>query len=250
VPIPKLHLIIGLIWLAVAARPINAQVENAGRTSRETRSIQLFTAPDASSPLAALVARGENLSPLAESLNAGGDKWYLVKTKNGTTGWIKASDAEGSEKMDKFFKSLSAERSLSLSTNPAPAVTNSHSVVVPIFMNGSAVVVSVMLNRAVQTQMILDTGATFTVLTSQVATSLGLQSGSRASFSTANGVISSALAQLGSLKVGDAEALNLTVAIQDISPKFRIGGLLGLDFLSRYHTSIDSRRQLLTLAPR
>jgi predicted aspartyl protease len=65
---------------------------------------------------------------------------------------------------------------------------------------------------------------------------------------TGNGVISMPLAQLNSIGVGKAEALNLTVAIRDIHPK--LGGLLGLNFLSRYHASIDSRRQLLVLAPR
>jgi hypothetical protein len=53
-----------------------------------------------------------------------------------------------------------------------------------------------------------------------------------------------------SIKVGTAEALNLTVAIQDISMNSAIDGLLGLDFLSRFRTSIDSRQQLLILAPR
>ena len=43
-------------------------------------------------------------------------------------------------------------------------------------------------------------------------------------------------AQLGSWKVGKAEALSLTVAVQDVSPNRKIGGLLGSDFLSRYHT--------------
>jgi predicted aspartyl protease len=250
--IPRLHLTVSLIWLAVAGQPINAQVENAGRTSTETRPIQLFTAPDESSLLAGSLESEEGLSPLAETLSAGGVKWFLVKTKNGATGWIKASVADSSTKMENFFRSRPAEPSLSIDTNtpsistPTPA---GNPMVVPIHMTGSIVVVPVTLNRAVQTYMILDTGATFTVLSPHIAANLALRSTSRASFLTANGTISSPLAQLGSLKVGEAEAFNLTVAIQHVSPDPKIGGLLGLDFLSRYQMSIDSRRQLLTLGP-
>ena len=98
--------------------------------------------------------------------------------------------------------------------------------------------------------MILDTGASFTVVSQQLAGRLGLKPTRRVSLVTANGTVGAPMAPLGSLKVGEAEATNLTVVIQDFSPTAALGGLLGLDFLSRYHTSIDSRRQLLVLAPR
>jgi predicted aspartyl protease len=250
--ISRLHLIIGLIWLAVAGQPINAQVENTGRTSAETRPIQLFTAPDESSLLAGSLEREEGLSPLAETLSAGGIKWFLVKTKSGAMGWIKASAADGSKKMENFFRSRPSEPSLPTATNPPSipmATPAGNPMVVPIHMTGSIVVVPVTLNRTIQTYMILDTGATFTVVSPSIAANLALRSTSRASFLTANGTVSSALAQLGSLKVGEAEAFNLTVAIQHVSPNPKIGGLLGLDFLSRYQMSIDSQRQLLTLGP-
>jgi predicted aspartyl protease len=98
--------------------------------------------------------------------------------------------------------------------------------------------------------MLLDTGATYTVVSRGLAASLRLYEVSRATLSTANGLISVPLARLQSIKVGAAEALDLTVAIQDISVNSTVGGLLGLDFLSRFNTSIDSRKQLLILAPR
>ncbi len=67
---------------------------------------------------------------------------------------------------------------------------------------------------------------------------------------TANGRITVPLARLGSLKVGNAEVHSLMATVQNFSLDPRIEGLLGLNFLNRFHTSIDSRRQLLTLAPR
>jgi clan AA aspartic protease (TIGR02281 family) len=110
--------------------------------------------------------------------------------------------------------------------------------------------VPVTLNHAIQATMLLDTGATYTVVSRRLATSLGLYEASRTTLSTANGLISVPLARLQSLKVGVAEALDVTVAIQDISTNATVAGLLGLDFLSRFHTSIDSRKQLLILSPR
>ena len=241
---------IGIAWLLAVSQPIHAQVEDPRRISRETAEILLFTAPDESSALAGTVRREETLSPMAESLGTGGAKWHLVKTKSGLVGWIKASDTDESKKLESFFKSLPAE-SFSIPTDiPEASSTTAprNAIVVPVYMNGAMVLVPVTLNRTVQTYMVLDTGASYTVVSRQIASNLGLHAVSQGSFMTGNGVISMPLAQLNSIGVGKAEALNLTVAIRDIHPK--LGGLLGLNFLSRYHASIDSRRQLLVLAPR
>ena len=105
-------------------------------------------------------------------------------------------------------------------------------------MTGSAALVPVILNQTIQAHMLLDTGATYTVVSRGLAASLGLYEASRATLSTANGLISVPLARLQSIKVGAAEALDLTVAIQDVSVNSTVGGLLGLDFLSRFNTSI------------
>jgi predicted aspartyl protease len=221
---------------------------------REPAQVRLLTAPDETSSPVAVVARDEViLSPTAQVLGPGGGKWYLVKTKNGVMGWITAGDVDAGSRLERVFKSIPAELSISSlaelpssGANSAPA----NAIVVPIQTNGSAVIVPVVLNRTVQTNMILDTGASFTVVSQQLAGRLGLKSTRRVSLVTANGIVGAPMAPLGSLKVGDAEAANLTVVIQDFSPIPTLGGLLGLDFLSRYHTSIDSRRQLLILAPR
>lgn len=249
----KTHHFILALCLAGASAPVHAQIERGDRTLGGNPAIELFTSPDESAPLLGSIGREQNLVPLAETVSAGNIKWYLVKATNGATGWIKSSDAGAPKLMDKFFRPPPAEPSLPLSSDPLPmpaTAMSGNAIVVPIYMTGSTVVVPVTLNRAVQTHMILDTGATFSVVSPQVAANLQLRSASRASFVTANGVISSPLARLGSIKVGAAEAINLTVAIQEISPNSQIGGLLGLDFLSRYQTSIDPRRQLLTLGPR
>jgi len=231
-----------------------AQSQSDAEITRDISQVQLLTAPDQSSAPVATVPRDEILaSPVAQVLGTGGVKWYLVKTRGGIVGWMSADDSDASGRLESFFKSLPAELSISSPSEiplSGPNSAHSNTMVIPIQMNGSAVIVPVILNRAVQANMILDTGASFTVVSQQLAGRLGLKPTRRVSLVTANGTVGAPLAPLGSLKVGEAEATNLTVVIQDFSPTPALGGLLGLDFLSRYHTSIDSRRQVLVLSPR
>ena len=231
-----------------------SQSQSNAEIVREPSQVRMLTAPDETSPPAAVVAREEIiLTPTAQVFGPAGVKWYLVKTKDGISGWITAGDVDAGSTLERVFKSLPTELSISspveIPSSAAPSAP-ANAIVVPIQTNGSAMIVPVVLNRAVQTNMILDTGASFTVVSQELAGRLGLKSTRRISLTTANGVVGAPMAPLGSLKVGDAEVANLTVVIQDFSPIPSIGGLLGLDFLSRYHTSIDSRRGLLVLAPR
>ncbi len=234
--------------------PARAQSQLNAELIKEPSQVRLLTAPDETSPAAAVVARDEViLSPTAQVLGTGGVKWYLVKAKNGIAGWITAGDVDAGSTLERVFKPIPAELSISSPVEiPSSAASSApgNAIVVPIQTNGSAVIVPVVLNRTVQTNMILDTGASFTVVSHQLAGRLGLKSTRRVALVTANGTVGAPMAPLGSLKVGDAEVANLTVVIQDFSPVPTLGGLLGLDFLSRYHTSVDSRRQVLILAPR
>lgn len=230
---------------------VNAQVRTSPAPGADAIKIPLFATPDEFAASTGTIGRGEELTAMAETIGAGGTKWYLVRTQSGIAGWIKGDDIEELKKLESQFRPLPRPGDVAFdipSTSGLPTPRNA--IVVPVEVTGAAVLVPVTLNRTLQTHMVLDTGATFSVVSRQIATSLRLKPGSRVTLQTANGRVSAPLAQLGSLKVGEAEAFNLTVAIQDISSNPGLGGLLGLDFLSRYQTSLDSRRQLLTLGPR
>jgi predicted aspartyl protease len=241
-----------LTALVIPAAPIHAQIHPVRQPIATVRDLRLFTAPDESSQQIEVPKSDASLLPLAET-NSDGSKWYLVKTRNGMTGWIKGGPTDEAQKLDAFFRNL---RSGSLSDlpveiqSPTEQPMSSSPIKVPIRMNGAAAFVSVMLNHTIRAEMLLDTGATYTLVARRIATGLRLYESARATLSTANGLITVPLARMQSIKVGAAEALNLTVAIQDASMNSAIDGLLGLDFLSRFHTSIDSRQQLLILAPR
>jgi clan AA aspartic protease (TIGR02281 family) len=225
-----------------------------GHSFHPSTELLLYAHPDESSAVVASVKRGETFSALAETVGGAGAKWYLIKTSAGAVGWIKKTDSEQSKKLEEFFKSrsveLPAKPSQELSPTYSPAEPTG-TIRVPVQITGASVVVPVTLNRRLKTSLALDTGATSTMISHRVANNLGLRTdGPRIVAMTANGQVSLPLARLGSVKVGDAEIHNVTVTVHDLPSAAKVDGLLGLDFLKRFHVSLDSRNQVLLLAPR
>jgi predicted aspartyl protease len=247
------HATIGIASLLAVGLASAAQVEDAKRSAGKLSQIQLFTAPDESSALVASVGPEAGLSPMAETLGAGGEKWHLVKSKSGLVGWIKASDTEESKKLESFFKSLPTSPTVFSPGEPSsPSSTaRPHGVVeVPVDARGSLVIVPVTFNGSVTANLALDTGATTTLVSRRIATSLALHNVGSATGITVGGPVTRPIARLESLKVGAAEVRNLLVSIHDFHPDPRVEGLLGLDFLRHFQVSLDARKQLLTLSPR
>jgi clan AA aspartic protease (TIGR02281 family) len=86
----------------------------------------------------------------------------------------------------------------------------------------------------------LDTGATYTVLTRQTASDLGITSLARLpthAFLTPGGPIQSPVTTLKSIRVGTAEAQNVAVAI-DADGHLPLG-LLGMTFLRHFKVTVD-----------
>jgi predicted aspartyl protease len=238
-----------LVLFVVGKLSQAAAVQNSFSIKSE---IQLFTSPDESSTVIATLKSGEEISPLAHTLVGEGARWYLVRAKNDRVGWIKRSDAEESRKLENFFKALPAEPSLSITIAPSslPGSSARNTITVPVVMNGSSVIVPVTLNGVRKANLVLDTGATITVVSRQIARSLALSPLGTSKVGTVGGMVILPLARLGSLKVGDAEVQDLVVSIHDFSPDPRVEGLLGLDFLKNFHLSLDAKRSLLLLGPR
>ena len=252
-PILTLTLALAL-WIGLCVQEISAQSGPVPEQESPSPRVKLFTSPDSASLQVGVLEKGETPTPIAETVGAQGVTWYLIKSQTGVIGWMKRSDAEESKRVEQFFKSLPPEQSLSIAKT-IPTVSSGAlprgSIIVPVQMNGPVVIVPVTLNRSVETLMALDTGATRTLLSQRVADSLGLNtSGVRALVETANGRVSVAVASLASAKVGAAKVENLTVTVHNFSSTPTLGGLLGLDFLRRFHVALDSRKQVLVLSPR
>jgi predicted aspartyl protease len=124
------------------------------------------------------------------------------------------------------------------------------SIIVPVQFAGRAAIVSAILNRSVSANLILDTGASSTVISRRLAGLLSIRPTGTAMGQTVGGMITAPIARLTSIKVGAAEIAELSVIVHDFSRDPRIDGLLGMDFLGQYHVGLDSQKQLLVLSPR
>jgi clan AA aspartic protease (TIGR02281 family) len=248
-PISRLHFT--LLFFALLFPSFCADGESHPTLTVGQSAVYLYATHGGDSETITKLEEGEKLTLLARAVSKG--SWYMVKTQKGTVGWVRSSDVKESNRLEKTFEETASLPSPAFPANelPPPSGTTSKGAsTVSVEMTGSSLVVPVVLNRSVKTYMIMDTGSSFTAVTPVVAKRLGLRLGSRVSVLTANGTIVVPLARLESLKVGNAEVHGLVVTVQSFSPDPRIEGLLGLNFLSRFHTSIDSQRQALTLAPR
>jgi len=102
------------------------------------------------------------------------------------------------------------------------------------------IIVEALLNRQVSAALMLDTGATYTVLTKQTASDLGiirLERLPKHSFLTPGGPIQSPVTTLKSIRVGTAEAQDVAVAI-DAEGHLPIG-LLGMTFMRHFKVTVD-----------
>jgi hypothetical protein len=213
--------------------------------------IPIFASADDNALPVGTLAPGEHATPIAETQGAGGLKWYLVKSRSGVVGWIKQTDSDQAKKVERFFKALPPEPS---ATAVIPSVSSAGApqgaTIVPVLSTGRSTIVAVTLNHSVKANLVLDTGATNTVISRRIAGLLSLRPIGTAAVQTVGGTVAAPFARLQSMKVGDAEISNLPVLIHDFSADPRYEGLLGMDFLGRYQIGLDSKRQVLVLTPR
>lgn len=121
---------------------------------------------------------------------------------------------------------------------------------IPFEKRGQVVVVEAMLNGKTPAKLVVDTGATFTMISAATARKLAIEpngSERRLPIQTANGMIEAPLTSLESINVGGVEMKNLAALIHDALPNSQAAGLLGLNFLSNFRLDIDTQKGVLHL---
>jgi aspartyl protease len=215
-------------------------------------AIKVYASADDSSLPVGTLAADEDAIPIAQTLGGGGVKWYLIKSKNGVVGWIKQGNGENSKKADDFFRALPAETGrlgLEIPTTSAASAPG-NAVLVPVTLIGRSVIVPVTFNRSVNANLLLDTGASMTMISRRLASNLALALTASRLFSGIGGTVNAKIGHVNSIKVGAAEVSSMPVAIHDIPQVPRFDGLLGMDFLGRFQVSVDHAKNLLVLTPR
>ena len=121
---------------------------------------------------------------------------------------------------------------------------------IPFEKQGQVVIVEATLNKKTAAKFVVDTGASYTMISNAVAKELDIdteQNSRTAPFQTANGIIQAPLVSLESISVGGMEIRNLTAAVHDVLADSRVAGLLGLNFLSNFRMDIDTQKGVLHL---
>lgn len=125
---------------------------------------------------------------------------------------------------------------------------------IPLSRSGSHYLVKVRLNDEQDVRLMVDTGASISVL--RLATFKRLQHKIDFNFTrhqamlTAGGVVNSPVYHVSKMAIGDTSVNNIRIAILDYQASPGIDGLLGMNYLRRFHFQIDQDRDYLLLQAR
>jgi len=129
------------------------------------------------------------------------------------------------------------------------AATSPAQAIIPVAVERGTMLVPIVVNGKVNGRLIVDTGASLTVLGPDIVKALGLSipgNAPRISVRVADGrVLERPIVRLDSLRVGEMTVENLHVVIGD-----RVGagdGLLGQNFLRHFRVSIEPERSRIVL---
>ena len=131
-------------------------------------------------------------------------------------------------------------------TSPEVAVSLAD---VPLSRSRNQFVVTASLDGQREVRLLIDTGASVTIVTPAILESLGYVLGSRTGkFATANGEVDAPLVGIQSLTVGGQVVSPITVGAISLSRRTAsFDGLLGMNFLQKFEFSLDQQRSVLEL---
>ena len=102
----KAHSLCSCLFLSIllfftATSPVEAGSATPSLTARET-GVGLYARQDSETDRIATLEKGEPLFPLAEAV--GTETWYMVRTKQGLVGWVRAADVISDSPTKDAFK--------------------------------------------------------------------------------------------------------------------------------------------------
>lgn len=124
-----------------------------------------------------------------------------------------------------------------------------HGTKIPLQRSGNQYHLTATFNDRLELRLLLDTGASMTVLSAAAFTALrpgATPLGERA-LTTANGIVVAQVFRVPSVAVGGRRVTNLEVAVVDQLDDGGLVGLLGMDFLDNFQFSIDRQADALYL---
>ena len=132
-----------------------------------------------------------------------------------------------------------------------PQVSATEVVGIPLHRSGNHFIVDASTARGRNIRLLIDTGASLTILTPDVLEQHGIRyqdTGTTRIFNTANGPVRAPIYKLETLTVGDWKVNQLEVGVLVLSGGSNIDGLLGMNFLRHFQFFIDQNKALLLLS--
>lgn len=129
--------------------------------------------------------------------------------------------------------------------------TGKHNV--KLTKRGNSLSADVLLNRKVKTNLIIDTGASDTVISSNLAKRIGISvnSGRVVQCHLADGrTVNGRQVNVREIRVGGARVYNAQAIVLDSSEIGENPGLLGMSFLDNFIFKVDTEKELLVLQKR
>jgi clan AA aspartic protease (TIGR02281 family) len=150
-------------------------------------------------------------------------------------------------------RALLEELSLAGSVTPEPdrVALAKQAVGVPLHRSGDHFLVDARLNDIQPVRLLIDTGASMTILTPGTLERSGVRytdTGASRVFSTANGRVRAPVYRLDALSVGSWQVTELDIGVLDMGGESAIDGLLGMNFLRHFQFFIDQNAALLRLS--
>ena len=232
----------GMVAMPVAA--VGAPV--VGGATVMTESVLVYAQTSTRSPVVTSLKRGTPVSVDVTIARPDGD-WCRITVESETTpiGFVRCGALDP----------VPVSR-ITPSTPAPPAVSPSLGapVTVPIHVTGNLAVVSVALERRQMAFLLIDSGASATIITPVMLRLLGLTmppSAPRRELAVIGGrKIEVPFVRLSSLSVGSALIRDIEVGVYDIAPQAPVvDGLLGGDVLHRFSATVDAGARRLRLMP-
>jgi clan AA aspartic protease (TIGR02281 family) len=119
---------------------------------------------------------------------------------------------------------------------------------VPLYRTGNAMLVDVILDGFLKTRLFVDTGATLTVISEDLAKrlSLNLDQAAVVPLQSASGRFLAPLKKLRAIEVGGAVVRDVDVVVHDIGTP-GMSGLLGMSFLDHFQVTVNAAAGVMIL---
>jgi clan AA aspartic protease (TIGR02281 family) len=179
-------------------------------------------------------------------------KWTDRNGKVHFTDNIAAIPPEYRDQVEEKTSTLPPAERLPATSGSAPSAAGQLAAVthhvVPLQRVGDALLVEAILGSSLKSRLVVDTGATFTVIPMAAAQQLSLDLDNAAviPLRSVSGTFLAPLTKVKSLRVGDATVRDVEVVVYDIAPGGGVG-LLGMSFLGDFQVTINAEKKAMIL---